>query len=229
MKKLGLVGGISWVSTVEYYKYINEGVNKRLGGLNYAECMIYSLNFADLHAVKWDKSYGLLLNACLCLQKSGAQGIVLCANTAHFVVKELAQALDIPIISLVSATLNAVKEQGLNKVALIGTKYTMEMDFYSKEFNTEGIELTIPNKQKTRDFIQNTLKSELGKGFIKEKTKSQYKTIINKLIKNGAQGIIYGCTELPLFFNEKDFELPVFDTTKIHAEAAVKFSIGEKS
>ncbi len=210
---------------MEYYKFINEGINEHLGGLNYAKCLIHSLNFADLHAVRWDKSYDLLLEACLNLQKSVAQGIVLCANTAHFAAKELEQALDTPIISLVSATLNAVKEQGLNKVALIGTKYTMEMDFYSNEFNKEGIELIIPAKQKTRDYIQDTLKNELGKGAIKEETKSQYKTIIKELIKDGAQGIIYGCTELPLLFNEKDFEAPVFNTTEIHADAAVKFSI----
>ena len=110
MKKLGLVGGISWVSTMEYYKYINEGINAHLGGLNFAECVIYSLNFADIHAVKWDNSYDLLLNACVSLQKSSAQGIVLCANTAHFAEEELKKELSIPIISLVDATVDVVKK-----------------------------------------------------------------------------------------------------------------------
>ncbi|MES2060862.1 MAG: amino acid racemase [Bacteroidota bacterium] len=225
MKKIGLLGGISWTSTIEYYKYINEGINHKLGDLNFAECIIYSLNFGDVQEKGWINSFSLLLNACEILKKSGAEAIVLCANTAHLFADKLQDKVELPIISIVSATANAVHKQGIKKVGLLGTKVTMEMDFYKHELIKGSIEVLIPEQQTTRDYIQETLKNELGKGIIKSETKTAYIAIANELIANGAEGIIFGCTEIPLILNSIDISVPVFDTTKIHSAAAVEFAL----
>ncbi|PWB24776.1 aspartate/glutamate racemase family protein [Flavobacterium sp. HTF] len=229
MKKLGLVGGISWVSTIDYYRFINEGINEKLGGLNFAECIIYSLNFDDFQRNNtngdWEASFKLLLNACKSLEKSGAEGIVLCANTAHAVSDRLEKEIKLPIIHVATATANAINKQGLKKVGLLGTKFTMEMDFYLNKLAENNVEAIVPYLQEERDFIQQTLKEELGRGIIKEQTKRAYLNIIEKLIENGAEGIILGCTEIPLLISQEDVSVPVFDTTKIHSEAAVNFAV----
>jgi len=229
MKKLGLVGGISWVSTIDYYRFINEGINEKLGGLNFAECIIYSLNFDDFQRSNtnnnWDATFELLLNACKSLEKSGAEAIVLCANTAHAVSDKLEKEIQLPIIHVATATANKINKQGLKKVGLLGTKFTMEMDFYFKKLAENNIEAIVPFLQEERDFIQQTLKEELGRGIIKEQTKRAYLSIIEKLIENGAEGIILGCTEIPMLISQEDVAVPVFDTTKIHSEAAVNFAV----
>ncbi|KFF06223.1 aspartate/glutamate racemase family protein [Flavobacterium reichenbachii] len=229
MKKLGLVGGISWVSTIDYYRFINEGINEKLGGLNFAECIIYSLNFDDFQRNNtngdWDATFELLLNACRSLEKSGADAIVLCANTAHAVSDQLEKEIKLPIIHVATATANEINKQGLKKVGLLGTKFTMEMDFYFKKLAENNIEAIVPFLQEERDFIQQTLKEELGRGIIKEQTKRAYLSIIEKLIENGAEGIILGCTEIPLLISQDDVSVPVFDTTKIHSKEAVNFAV----
>jgi len=229
MKKLGLVGGISWVSTIDYYRFINEGINEKLEGLNFAECIIYSLNFDDFQRNNtndnWDATFELLLNACKSLEKSGAEAIVLCANTAHAVSDRLEKEIQLPIIHVATATANKINQQGLKKVGLLGTKFTMEMDFYFKKLTENNIEAIVPFLQEERDFIQQTLKEELGRGIIKEQTKRAYLSIIEKLIENGAEGIILGCTEIPMLISQEDVAVPVFDTTKIHSEAAVNFAV----
>jgi aspartate racemase len=225
MKKLGLVGGISWVSTMDYYKFINEGINEKLGGLNFAELLIYSLNFGDVQEKGWDNSFDLLLNACKSLKKSGVEGIVLCANTAHLFAEELEAKIGLPIIHIVSATANEINKKCLKKVGLLGTKFTMEMDFFKNGLMAKGIEPMIPESQETRDFIQKTLKEELGRGIIKAETKSVYLSIIDELIKNGAEGIVLACTEIPMIISQEDVSVPVFDTTKIHSMAAVEFAL----
>ncbi|SDF50914.1 aspartate racemase [Dyadobacter soli] len=231
MKKLGLVGGMSWVSTVDYYRFINEGINAKLGGLNYAECIIYSVNFnafvSNNMAGKWDETFQIVLSASQHLEKAGAEAIVLCANTAHAVADRLEKEIDLPIIHIVTATAAAIKRAGLRKVGLLGTKFTMEMDFYKDKLTSYGIEPIIPASQESRDFIQNTLKDELGKGIVLEKTKQGYLAIIDELIAEGAEGIILGCTEIPLIISQDDVAVPVFDTTRIHSEAAVAFALSE--
>lgn len=224
MKTLGLVGGISWVSTIDYYRYINEGINNKKGGLNFAECIIYSLNFNDIHTVQWDSSYPLLLGACESLKSSGAQGIVLCANTAHLFAKQLQDKIKLPIIHIVTATVLALKQQGLKKVGLLGTKFTMEMDFFKQGLLQQGIEALVPQQQ-NRDFIQKTLRDELGRGVFNADTKEAYLKIINNLIKNGAQGIVLACTEIPMFIKQCDISVPLIDTTKQHSLAAVEFAL----
>lgn len=225
MKKIGLVGGISWVSTMDYYKFINEGVNKKLGGLNFAECLIYSLNFGDIQNATWANSYELLLNACSHLKKSNVDAIVLCANTAHLFAEELQTAIQIPIIHIGTETAKVIHKQGFRKAGLLGTKFTMEMDFYKNKLSEFGLEVLIPEKQATRDYIQHTVKEELGIGYINPETKANYITYVHELIDRGAECIILGCTEIPMLINQDDFTIPVFDTTKIHSQAIVDFII----
>ncbi len=227
MKKLGLVGGISWVSTIDYYRLINEGINKRLGGLNYAECIIYSLNFGDIQEVGWDHSFELLLKACQSLKNSGVEAIVLCANTAYLEAERLEAAVQLPIIHIVEATAAVIKSKGIKKIGLLGTKFTMEKDLYTSRLRKNNIESIVPEEQKIRDFIQHTLKEELGKAIIKAETKDKYIAIINRLIEQGAEGIILGCTEIPMMISQEDISVPVFDTTKIHAAAAVEFAFSK--
>jgi aspartate racemase len=223
MKKIGLVGGISWTSTMDYYRFINEGINAQLGGLNFAECIIYSLNFGDIQAKGWVNAYELLLDACLSLKKSGAESIVLCANTAHLFADELQAEVQLTIIHIVTETAKAINKQGFKKVGLLGTKFTMEMDFYRKKLEEFGLEVIIPTKQATRDYIQHTVKEELGIGFINPDTKKNYITIVDELVELGAECIILGCTEIPMLISQADFTIPVFDTTKIHSEAIVRY------
>ncbi|CEJ69625.1 Aspartate racemase [Chryseobacterium oranimense G311] len=225
MKKIGLVGGISWVSTLDYYQFINEGVNASLGGLNAAECMIYSLNFGDIQAKGWVHSYELLFNACEHLKNSGTDCIVLCANTAHLFADKLQAALQLPIIHIGTETAKAIRKAGLKKVGLLGTKFTMEMDFYRSKLEEYGLEVLIPEKQETRDYIQHTVKEELGVGFINPETKTNYISIVEDLVGRGAECIILGCTEIPLLISQNDFTIPVFDTTKIHCEAIVEYIV----
>ena len=225
MKKIGLVGGISWVSTMDYYKYINEGVNSKLGGLNFAECIIYSLNFGDIQAISWDKSFELLLSACESLKKNGVDSIVLCANTAHLFADKIQEIIKLPIIHIGVETAKVVNKQGFKKVGLLGTKFTMEMDFYRNKLEEFGLEVLIPENQKTRDYIQHTVKEELGIGFINPDTKKNYIEIIKGLVECGAECIILGCTEIPMLICQKDFKIPIFDTTKIHSQAIVDYIV----
>ncbi|MFZ0597940.1 MAG: amino acid racemase, partial [Flavobacterium sp.] len=202
MKKIGLVGGISWVSTIDYYKLINEGVNKKLGGLQFAECLIYSLNFGDIQEKTWTNSYELLLNACLSLKKSGVDAIVLCANTAHMYADEIEKAIGLPLIHIGTETAKAIIKEKITTIGLLGTSFSMEMDFYKDRLKSFGLNVLIPEKQETRDYIQYVLKEELGKGIINLESKQNYIKIANELIEKGAEGIILGCTEIPLLIDQ---------------------------
>lgn len=229
MKKIGLVGGTSWTSTVDYYRFINEETNKKLGSLNFAECIIYSVNFEHFRTANaahdWDASFELLSHAAWRLKDAGADMILLGANTAHIVAERVADRVPLPLIDIRSAIADAIHKQGLKKVGLLGTVYTMELDFYKSRLAAEGIECIIPATQSERDYIEETLLHELGKGIILEKTKQEYIKIINKLIKEGAEGIILGCTEIPLLIGQDDITVPAFNSTLIHAQAAVEFAL----
>ncbi len=228
MKILGLVGGISWVSTIDYYRYINEAVNKQLGGLNYAECIIYSLNYAEVKknadAKNNEAVLSMVTNACMHLKQSGAGAIVLCANTMHMFAEDIERQTGMPLIHIAAATANEINKQGLRKVGLLGTIPTMEMDFYKKKLADKGIEAIVPEEE-DRTFIHASIFGELGKGIINEETKKRYLVIMDKLVEEGAEGIILGCTEIPLLIKQADVKMPVFDTTRIHAEAASAFAL----
>lgn len=229
MKKVGLVGGISWTSTVDYYRYLNEGINEKLGGLNFAECLISSVNFDNFQRYNadydWEATYELLLEAAEELKKAGAAAIVLCANTAHIVANRIAEKIQLPLIDITSAVADAIHQVGLRKVGLIGTTYTMELGFYKDKLIANGIEPIIPKSQERRDYLEETLRYELGSGILNPETKKQYLMIIQELIDQGAEGIILGCTEIPLLIKAEDLSVPVFDTTRIHAQAAIDFAL----
>lgn len=229
MKKIGIVGGISWTSTLDYYRFINEEANKMLGGLNFAECIIYSVNFDDFRRYNaehdWDATFKLLSNASLRLKDAGAEVILLGANTAHIVSERISEATGLPLIDIRVATANAIHEKRLRKIGLLGTVYTMELDFYKRKLLQHGIEAMTPQSKADRDYIEETLLHELGKGIIVPATKTQYIRIANELIEQGAEGIVLGCTEIPLILQQEDIRVPVFNTTYIHARAAVQFAL----
>jgi aspartate racemase len=228
MKKLGLIGGISWVSTADYYKFINEGINKELGGVNFAECMIYSFNYNDIKQNNenndWETTFNMLSKACQSLKNSGAEAIVLCANTMHLIADRIQESVNLPLIHIATETAKEIQKHNLKKVGLLGTKFTMELDFFKDKLTALGIETIIPEDEE-RDFIHDTIFNELGKGLIIESTKEKYLSIIEKLIANGAEGIILGCTEIPLLVKQEAVKVPVFDTTMIHSNAAIAFAL----
>jgi aspartate racemase len=229
MKILGLIGGTSWVSTIDYYTLINQGVNEKLGGLNFAECMVYSFNYADIKrnidAGDWDKTLAMITTASLNLKNGGAKAIVLCANTMHLIADQLERNIQLPVIHIGVATAKAVVAGGIKKVGLLGTRFTMERDFFKDKLHDNVIEVIIPDDEE-REFIHYTIFEELGRNIINPETKSYYLNVINKLIARGAEGIILGCTEIPLLINDGDVTTRLFNTTSIHAEAAVEFALG---
>jgi aspartate racemase len=229
MKIIGLIGGISWVSTADYYKLINEGINDKLGELNFSECLIYSFNYADIKKNNenndWDSTFNMLLKGCQFLKSGGAEAIVLCANTMHFIADRLEAAIDLPIIHIASVTALEIQKQKIKKVGLLGTKFTMELDFFKDKLLEKGIEAIIPKNDEDRDFIHTTIFEELGKGLVTNETKKRYLEIANQLIKEGAEGIILGCTEIPLVIKPEDLTVPVFDTALLHSKAAVEFQL----
>lgn len=229
MKKIGLIGGISWVSTADYYKLINEGINDKLGGLNFSECLIYSFNYADIkknnETNDWESTFKMLLKASQFLKQGGAEAIVLCANTMHFIADRLEAAIDLPIIHIATVTAAEIEKQRLKKVGLLGTKFTMEFDFFKDKLIAKGIEAIIPISEDDKDFIHTTIFEELGKGLVTDTTKKRYLEIANQLIQQGAEGIILGCTEIPLVIQSGDLSVPIFDTALLHSKAAVEFQL----
>ena len=228
MKTIGLIGGTGWVSTLEYYRLINEETNKRLGGLNAARCIVYSFNYADINECNLREDnegvYNLVLGAATKLKNASADCLVLCANTLHQYVDKLKEKIDLPIIHIADATAAEIKRHGLTTIGLLGTKFTMEMDFYTKILSSAGITSLVPDKPE-RLFIHSTIMDELLKEIFKPESKKRFLDIIDDLKQKGAQGIVLGCTEIPLLIKQEDTHLPVFNTLKIHAKAAVEFAI----
>jgi aspartate racemase len=229
MRKIGLIGGISWVSTADYYKLINEGINERMGGLNFSECLVYSFNYSDIKknndANDWESTFKMLFKACEFLKSGGAEAIVLCANTMHLIADRLEEAINLPIIHIATATALEIEKQEVKKVGLLGTKFTMELDFFKDKLKAKGIEAIIPDSEEDKDFIHTTIFEELGKGLVTSETKKRYLKIANQLIEKGAGGIILGCTEIPLVIKAEDVSVPIFDTALIHSKAAVEFQL----
>jgi len=228
MKTLGLIGGISWVSTVDYYKLINQGINSRLGRLNSAQRIMYSFNFEEIKrnndANDWESTFQMVHKACSHLQSSGAEAIVLCANTMHLIAERLEKAIKIPVIHIATETAAAIEKSGINKAALLGTRFTMELDFFKSKLAERGIEAIIPETG-DREFIHHTIFEELGKEIFLPETKQRYLSIIQNLVKQGAQGVILGCTEIPMIVKQEEIPVPAFDTLAIHVNAAIEFSL----
>ncbi|QLY80747.1 aspartate/glutamate racemase family protein [Clostridium intestinale] len=228
MKTIGLIGGMSWESTVTYYQIINEVVKKQLGGLHSAKVVLYSVDFQEIEECQsngeWDKSAGILGGAAKKLEQAGADFIVICTNTMHKIAPNIQKEIQIPIIHIAEATAEKLIENNIYKVALLGTKYTMKQDFYKEKLIERGIEVLIPNDSDV-EIVNNIIYDELCLGIISEKSKSGYIRIIDKLKEDGAQGVILGCTEIGLLIGQEDTILPVFDTTQIHATKAAMLAI----
>lgn len=229
MKTIGLLGGMSWESTVEYYKILNEEINNRLGGHHSAKILLYSIDFEIIKnehfAQHWDEVAKLLIEPALKLQEAGAEAIVICTNTMHLVADKVQEKISIPIIHIVKETAKKVSELKLKKIGLLGTKDTMEKPLYKDIFKEEfGLEIIVPD-QEDRLLVNTIIYDELVMGKINQSSKDNYLAIITKLIEKGAEGIILGCTEIPLLIKEKDVSVPIFDTTMIHALAAVDFMV----
>lgn len=228
MKTIGLIGGTGWVSTLEYYRLINKETNKQLGGHNAARCILYSFNYADINECNLrddhEGVYRLVLDAAIKLKNANADCLILCANTLHQYVERLDEEIKLPIIHIADATANEIKKIGLNTIGLLGTKFTMEMDFYTRKLSEAGITSLVPEKSE-RLFIHSAIMNELLKEQFMSETKKRFLDIINDLEQKGAQGIVLGCTEIPLLIKQTDTHLPVFNTLNIHAKAAVDFAI----
>jgi aspartate racemase len=229
MKTIGLIGGMSWESTVPYYRLLNEGVKQRLGGLHSACIVLYSVDFHDIerlqHAGRWDEAGAMLANAARALQSAGADFIVLCTNTMHKVAPAIEAAVTIPLLHIADPTAAAVKQAGIHTVGLLGTRFTMEEDFYRGRLATpHGLKVVIPDTA-DREVVHRVIYDELCLGVTKEGSRAAYREIISRLVAQGAQGIILGCTEIGLLVKAEDAPVPLFDTTALHAAAAVKLAL----
>lgn len=224
MKTIGLIGGMSWESTVEYYRIVNEEVKNRLGGLHSAKCLLYSVDFAEIERFQsvgeWEKAGRCLSEVAKSLEIGGADFIVICTNTMHKVVQSIEEHINIPILHIADATASQIKKCNVQRIGLLGTKYTMEQDFYKSRIESNGIKVLVPNARE-REEVNTIIYEELCLGTIRQSSKEYYKKVIQNLVGNGAEGIILGCTEIGLLVKKDDSKIPLFDTTKIHAIEAV--------
>jgi len=228
MKIIGMIGGTGWISTAQYYRILNEETNKRLGGLNSAKIILHSFNYGEIDKLnRADDNagvYKLVLDAAKILKASSVDCLMLCANTLHQYVDDLQEEIDLPIVHIADAAAAEIKKHSLKKIGLLGTRATMEMDFYKKKLNNAGIESLVPGKPE-REFIHNAIMGELLKENFRKETKDKFLNIINELEQRGAQGIVLGCTEIPLIIKQEDTPLPVFNTLELHARAMVEYAL----
>jgi aspartate racemase len=229
MKTIGLIGGMSWESSAEYYRIINQTVQERLGGLHSAQCILFSFDFQEIeqlqHQGEWEKLTDLMMRAAQTLQGAGAELLIICTNTMHKMAQEVQSSVGIPLVHIADAAAKAIMEKGLDKVALLGTRFTMVEDFYKKTLREKyKLNVIIPSES-DREVIDHVIYTELCRGIMHQASREQFKAIIEKLALNGAQGVILGCTEIPLLISQQDADIPLFDTTKIHAQAAVEMAL----
>jgi len=228
MKTLGLIGGISWFSTSVYYKTINQLVNEQLGGSHSAKLLLYSVDFDGYRTMqeagKWGDVEELIGGIALKLEQAGTECILLCSNTPHLIADKLIKRIKIPFLHIADETAKEIKSHDKKKVLLLGTKFTMENTFFTDRLTKHNIEALIP-EEKEREFIHTSIINEFTKGIYREETKKKYQEIISSFSKKGAEGVIFGCTEIALLMKPEESSLPVFDTTTIHSKAAVKFAL----
>lgn len=230
MKKIGLIGGLSWESSLVYYKLINEKVKEALGGFHSAHLVLDSLGFHEIVGLQikedWDALGSIMLKSAQNLEHAGAQLVLVCSNTMHLCAEDIIQNTAIPFLHIAEATGEEIRQKNLKKVLLLGTRFTMEKEFYKSVLGDKfGIEVTIPEEM-DREMVHQIIYGELVQGKITSASREIYHSIIRKAQKNGAEGVVLGCTEIPLLISQEDIDLPVFNTTQIHAEAAVKWSMG---
>ncbi len=227
MKTLGLIGGMSWESSIEYYKLINEKTSELLGGHHSCQSLMYTVEFDAIvklqHEGQWQELDVIMADAAKKLEDAGADLIILCTNTMHLCTNAILEKISVPFLHIAEATGQEIIARNFKKVGLLGTKFTMEKDFYKEVLREKfGIEVVIPNEQE-REQVHRIIYQELVHGQIKEESREDYKKIIRHLEEEGAQGVILGCTEIPLLISDSDVNIPVFDTTRIHAEKAVEW------
>ncbi|HVJ62477.1 MAG TPA: aspartate/glutamate racemase family protein [Tahibacter sp.] len=228
MRVLGLLGGMSWESTLPYYRTINERVRERLGGLHSAQLLLYSVDFAEIEALQmrgdWDAAARMLADAADALRRGGAQALVICTNTMHKVAPQIARAVDLPILHIADATAAQIRAAGIARVGLLGTRFTMEQDFYKGRLAELGIDVLVPDAA-GRDAVHRIIYDELCVGLVREESREVYRAVMADLVARGAQGVVLGCTEIGLLVGAGDCTAPTFDTAHIHAQAAADWAV----
>jgi len=229
MKTIGLIGGMSWESTVVYYQLLNRLTREQLGGLHSAQLLLWSFDFATIEALQanndWNKATEEMISAARRLENAGAQCLIICTNTMHKMAAEVANSVQIPLIHIADATATAIKSTAVKKPLLLATRYTMEQEFYKGHLASEhGIQVCLPN-DKDRSVVHNIIYNELCQGIIKDSSRVHYQEIMQRAVDAGADGVIFGCTEVGLLLSSEDVPVPCFDTTRLHAEAALTFAL----
>lgn len=230
MKTIGLIGGMSWESTVSYYQIINNTVKEQLGGFHSAKIILYSVDFSEIEECQtkgdWEKGASILTESAQKLEKAGADFIAICTNTMHKVAPQIQEGISVPILHIADATVDELKKNNINRVALLGTKYTMTQDFYKERVRRHGIDVIIPDEDDV-ELVNHVIYDQLCLGNINYDSRKEFIRIIGLLKKRGAEGVILGCTEIGLLIQQKDSPLPVFDTTQIHAHTIAMMAIGK--
>lgn len=228
MKTIGLIGGMSWESTVTYYRCINEEVKQRLGGLHSAKCILASVDFQEIESCQssgdWNRSADILGNAAAGLERAGAELVLICTNTMHKVAPQVQACIGVPLLHIAEATADVLEDSGIRKVGLLGTRYTMLQDFYKEHLAARGLEVIIPSPTGV-ELVDRVIFKELCMGICAETSRQAFLTIIDDLADQGAQGVILGCTEIGLLIDQHDTKIPLFDTTLIHARRAVELAL----
>jgi aspartate racemase len=230
MKKIGLIGGMSWESSIEYYRIINQQVREALGGVHSARSVMVSVDFGEIEKLQavgdWEEATRILVQCAKEVEGAGADFFLICTNTMHLMAAEVQAAVEIPLLHIADATAKAVQQAGLSRVGLLGTRFTMEKDFYRGRLEgMHGLQVVIPDEG-GREQVHQVIYQELVQGRIRKESRDEYLKIIDSLVENGAEGIILGCTEIGLLIQEDDLFLPIFDTMEIHALAAVEAALG---
>ncbi|MEZ5690872.1 MAG: aspartate/glutamate racemase family protein [Rickettsiales bacterium] len=231
MKTIGLIGGMSWESTAIYYRLINEEIKLRLGGLHSAQLLLWSFDFDEIASLQsvgdWDGATKRMVEAAINLKNGGAETLVICTNTMHKMAAEVERSSGLPVLHIADATARAIKLKQIDKVGLLATNFTMEQDFYKGRLNEyHNISTIIPDKN-GRAIVHNVIYDELCKGITRDASKEKFLNIIKQIVKNGAQGILLGCTEIGMLVKQEDVSVPVFDTTILHANYAVQFALND--
>lgn len=228
MRTIGLIGGMSWESTMTYYRLINEGVKARLGGLHSAKCILNSVDFQEIETCQvngdWERAGQLLGDAAAALERAGAELLLICTNTMHKVAQEVQTRTVIPLLHIAEATADALEQSDVHRVGLLGTRYTMLQDFYKERLAARGIQVVIPNETEI-ELVDQIIFHELCLGIQSESSRKDYLRIIDNLALQGAQGVVLGCTEIGLLVRQSDTNIPLFDTTVIHAARAVELAL----
>ena len=229
-RQIGLIGGMSWESSVHYYRLLNEGVRERMGGLHSARCLLKSMDFEEIAVLQragdWDELTRTMIEAAQSLEHAGAEAVLICTNTMHIMANDVQAAIGVPLLHIGEAAGERIAAAGLTKIGLLGTAYTMEQEFYRGRLEERfGLEVLVPDAAE-RQVVHDVIFKELAMGEVKDSSRVACRKIIEELVERGAQGIVLGCTELMLLLSEADSSVPLFDTTAIHVEAALKFALG---